>query len=71
MELEQLLNEQNILLPELSASELDYPWGNHSGTVIWGHSGSGSGGYAHHVLVHAAREILSEELTELKWQIGK
>ncbi|KAL0272081.1 UNVERIFIED_CONTAM: hypothetical protein PYX00_005190 [Menopon gallinae] len=71
VEVEQLLAEQNISLPEISATELDYPWGNYSDSVLYGHSGSGSGGYAHHILIHAAREIFGVELTELNWHTGK
>lgn len=68
MELEQLMAQENIQFNNLNRSGLDYPWGRHSDHILTGHMGSGSGGYAHHILAYAAKEIFNIELTEMNWK---
>ncbi|KAK6638350.1 hypothetical protein RUM44_008779 [Polyplax serrata] len=67
IELEQLISEEKISLINLQRQKLDFPWGQRMNTII-GHAGSGSGGYAHHILVNAAQTLFGIELEELNWK---
>lgn len=68
VELEQLMAQENVQFSNLFRSPIDYPWGRNTDHVLTGHIGSGSGGYAHHILVYAAKELFNMELTEMNWK---
>lgn len=62
------MSHENIELNNLTRSQLDYPWGRNTDQVLTGHSGSGSGGYAHHILKYASKELFNIPLSELNWK---
>ncbi|CAK1582205.1 unnamed protein product [Parnassius mnemosyne] len=66
IELEQMLESSGKSLCEVPGAELERVWGEdeegagEGGAVLMGHAGSGSGGYAHHVFLHAAQQLFGE-----------
>ncbi|XP_050663755.1 probable cytosolic Fe-S cluster assembly factor GI11683 [Leptidea sinapis] len=60
IELEQMLSNRDLSLADVNGVELDRVWGEEAG--IRRHVGSGSGGYADHVLMYAARQLFGEEV---------
>lgn len=64
IELEQMLNEQNLILNEIDEGEVKQPFGRYNEKIenkLWGHSGSGSGGYADFIFRYAAKNLFDEE----------
>ncbi|XP_025987991.1 probable cytosolic Fe-S cluster assembly factor AGAP009023 isoform X2 [Solenopsis invicta] len=64
IELEQMLNEDGLILNEIDEGEIKQPFGSYSeeiGTKLWGHSGSGSGGYADFIFRYAAKNLFDED----------
>jgi len=64
VELEQMLNEKGLTLDEIEEGKIEQPFGSYNKEVenrLWGHSGSGSGGYADFVFHYAARNLFDEE----------
>ncbi|XP_068629902.1 probable cytosolic Fe-S cluster assembly factor GL21135 [Battus philenor] len=59
IELEQMLENSGKSLGEVDSSELDVVWED-TGEQLRGHAGSGSGGYAHHIFLHAAEELFGQ-----------
>lgn len=66
---------QNLSLAEIPAADIDFPWLEGSteqvpyrGTLV-GHQGTGSGGYAHHIMAVAARELFSESNAQLNFKV--
>lgn len=63
VELEQMLNEQNIILSEISEKEIQKPFGSQMKDLkndLYGHSGSGSGGYADFIFRYAVKQLFEE-----------
>lgn len=63
IELEQMLNEQNIILSEISEKEIQKPFGSQMKDLkndLYGHSGSGSGGYADFIFRYAVKQLFEE-----------
>ncbi|KAK9512217.1 hypothetical protein O3M35_000686 [Rhynocoris fuscipes] len=61
VELMLLIKEESSggLLNSESNAEIDWPWKNiNPYQTLHRHEGSGSGGYAHHILAHAKKELL-------------
>ncbi|CAH2074676.1 unnamed protein product, partial [Iphiclides podalirius] len=56
IEVEQMLEGSGRSLGEVGGAELDAVWGE-APAGLRGHAGSGSGGFAHHVFVHAAEQL--------------
>jgi iron only hydrogenase large subunit-like protein len=64
VELEQMLNEKGLTLDEIEEGKIEQPFGSYNEEVenrLWGHSGSGSGGYADFVFHYAAKNLFGEE----------
>lgn len=59
--------QKSIIFSDLERQPLDFPWGKTS-DVLMGHEGSGSGGYAHHILNYAAQELFGIKLEEMMWK---
>ncbi|KAJ8889848.1 hypothetical protein PR048_009352 [Dryococelus australis] len=66
IELEQLLQVEGVELDGVVSAPLDCPWGAAQG--LWSHSGSGSGGYAHHIFTHAAKELFGEDISAVQFR---
>ncbi|XP_034950134.1 probable cytosolic Fe-S cluster assembly factor AGAP009023 [Chelonus insularis] len=70
IELEQMLEYENKNLQNIDPQKIDYPFGilelNSVSRNVWGHEGSGSGGYAHFILNYAARNIFG--MSDIKLQ---
>lgn len=62
------MKDENIVFTDLKRNSLDYPWGKLPEHKLYAHPGSGSGGYAHNVLVHAAKELFGIQLNDLQWK---
>ncbi len=68
VELEQMMEEKEVGLSSLQSSPLDDLFGReeeeaYRNVIVRGNAGSGSGGYAEEVFVHAARELYGETPT--------
>ncbi|EFN75214.1 probable cytosolic Fe-S cluster assembly factor AGAP009023 [Harpegnathos saltator] len=64
IELEQMLNEYDLMLSEADEGEIEQPFGSYSEEIdnkLWGHRGSGSGGYADFIFRYAAKHLFDEE----------
>ncbi|XP_012214621.1 probable cytosolic Fe-S cluster assembly factor AGAP009023 [Linepithema humile] len=64
IELEQMLNEHNLTLNEIDEGEIKQPFGRYNEEIenkLWGHKGSGSGGYADFIFRYAAKNLFDEE----------
>lgn len=64
IELEQMFNESNVVLNEINSSDVRNSSAiqieNMNDLHLYGHSGSGSGGYADFILRYAARHLFDE-----------
>ncbi|XP_012057524.1 PREDICTED: probable cytosolic Fe-S cluster assembly factor CPIJ010948 isoform X1 [Atta cephalotes] len=64
IELEQMLSEDGLVLNEIDEGEIKQPFGScneNIGNKLWGHSGSGSGGYADFIFRYAATNLFDED----------
>ncbi|KAM0733431.1 putative cytosolic Fe-S cluster assembly factor [Formica fusca] len=64
IELEQMLSEDGLVLNEIHEGEIKQPFGSYNKEIenkLWGHSGSGSGGYADFIFRYAAKNLFDEE----------
>ncbi|KMQ91805.1 putative cytosolic fe-s cluster assembly factor, partial [Lasius niger] len=64
IELEQMLNKDGLILNEIDEGEIKQPFGSYNKEIenkLWGHSGSGSGGYADFIFRYAAKNLFDEE----------
>ncbi|KAG5316719.1 NARF factor, partial [Acromyrmex insinuator] len=64
IELEQMLSEDGLVLNEIDEGEIKQPFGSYNeeiGNKLWGHSGSGSGGYADFIFRYAAKNLFDED----------
>ncbi|XP_077258657.1 putative cytosolic Fe-S cluster assembly factor AGAP009023 [Temnothorax americanus] len=64
IELEQMLSQDGLVLNEIDEGEVKQPFGSYSEEVasrLWGHSGSGSGGYADFIFRYAAKNLFDED----------
>ncbi|CAK1552643.1 unnamed protein product [Leptosia nina] len=57
IELEQMLSNEEKSLADLECANLDWPWEASDESGVWGHAGSGSGGYSDGVFMHAAEQL--------------
>lgn len=64
VELEKMLIDQGVSLNDVENGEIDRPFGlyktEQSDKILWGHEGSGSGGYANFIFKYAARNLFQE-----------
>ncbi|XP_046745179.1 probable cytosolic Fe-S cluster assembly factor CPIJ010948 [Diprion similis] len=64
IELENMLISQGVSLNDVESGEIDRPFGAYakekSDKILWGHQGSGSGGYAHFIFQYAAYHLFQE-----------
>ncbi|XP_034566877.1 cytosolic Fe-S cluster assembly factor narfl [Notolabrus celidotus] len=67
-EVQKMLEEQNVSLSEVEPAPLDTMFSSVSGDEFLSHAGSGSGGYLHHVFMHAAKQLFGEEVKELTYK---
>ncbi|KAJ1530517.1 hypothetical protein ONE63_005410 [Megalurothrips usitatus] len=77
IELEQMLMSQNLSLSDIPPAEVDFPWlegssstepCSYKGTLVR-HRGTGSGGYADHVMAVAAYELFGESSAQLNFKV--
>ncbi|XP_026277190.1 probable cytosolic Fe-S cluster assembly factor GI11683 [Frankliniella occidentalis] len=77
VELEQMFKSQDLRLSEIPPADVDFPWLDglncseqisYKGTLV-GHQGTGSGGYADHVMASAAQELFGDSNAELKFKV--
>ncbi|KAL0126459.1 hypothetical protein PUN28_005077 [Cardiocondyla obscurior] len=64
IELEQMLSKDGLVLNEIDEGEIKQPFGFYNeeiGSQLWGHSGSGSGGYADFIFRYAAKNLFDED----------
>ncbi|XP_012257068.1 probable cytosolic Fe-S cluster assembly factor GJ13047 isoform X2 [Athalia rosae] len=64
IEVENMLINQGVSLNDVEESEIDRPFGVYDNQqldkILWGHQGSGSGGYAHFIFRYAAYYLFQE-----------
>ncbi|PNF25946.1 putative cytosolic Fe-S cluster assembly factor GK14772 [Cryptotermes secundus] len=70
IELEQLLQRDNQSLASMDSVQLDFPWSKTlpSNSALVSHQGSGSGGYADLIFLHAARELFGNSHPDLQYK---
>ncbi|KAL0893550.1 hypothetical protein ABMA27_013740 [Loxostege sticticalis] len=69
IEVEQMLGNSNMSLSDAPAGSLDAAWGADEGPPgPRGRAGSGSGGYADHIFVHAAQQLFGESNVQLVYR---
>lgn len=70
VELEQLLQCENQSLASMDLVPLDFPWSKTfaSSPSLMSHRGSGSGGYADLIFLHAARELFGNSHPDLRYK---
>lgn len=59
-----MLNEHCLTLNEIDEGEIKQPFGCYNEEIenrLWGHNGSGSGGYADFIFRYAAKNLFDEE----------
>ncbi|XP_068575201.1 cytosolic Fe-S cluster assembly factor narfl [Cebidichthys violaceus] len=67
-EVQKMLEEKNVSLNDVEPAPLDTMCSSVSGDEFLSHSGSGSGGYLHHVFTYAAKQLFGEEVKELTYK---
>ncbi|KAL6102870.1 ciao3 [Pungitius sinensis] len=67
-EVQKMLEEKNVSLNDVEPAPLDTLFSSVSEDEFLKHSGSGSGGYLHHVFTHAAKQLFGEEVKELTYK---
>uniref|UniRef100_A0A667YRQ3 Nuclear prelamin A recognition factor-like protein n=1 Tax=Myripristis murdjan TaxID=586833 RepID=A0A667YRQ3_9TELE len=60
-EVQKMLEEENVSLSDVEPAPLDPMFSSVCGDDFLSHSGSGSGGYLHHVFTSAAKQLFGEE----------
>ncbi|CAH0406693.1 unnamed protein product [Chilo suppressalis] len=69
IELEQMLDNSSMSLSDATAGELEWPWGGEEQVpTITRHIGSGSGGYADSIFLHAAEQLFGESNAQLVYR---
>ncbi|XP_075942169.1 cytosolic Fe-S cluster assembly factor narfl [Anarhichas minor] len=67
-EVQKMLEEKNMSLNDVEPAPLDTMFSSVSGDEFLSHSGSGSGGYLHHVFTYAAKQLFGEEVKKLTYK---
>ncbi|KAJ7989715.1 hypothetical protein DPEC_G00307400 [Dallia pectoralis] len=67
----KMLEEEKLSLSDVESAPLDTMFSSVCGEEFTGHAGSGSGGYLHHVFIHAATQLFGEEVKELTYKTLK
>uniref|UniRef100_UPI0037E7746E cytosolic Fe-S cluster assembly factor narfl n=1 Tax=Semicossyphus pulcher TaxID=241346 RepID=UPI0037E7746E len=67
-EVQKMLEEKNVSLNDVEPAHLDLLLNSVDGDDFLSHSGSGSGGYLHHVFMYAAKQLFGEEVKELTYK---
>ncbi|KAI4822018.1 hypothetical protein KUCAC02_007586 [Chaenocephalus aceratus] len=67
-EVQKMLEEKNVSLKDVDPAPLDTMFSSVSEDEFLSHSGSGSGGYLHHVFTYAAKQLFGEEVKELTYK---
>ncbi|XP_076281787.1 putative cytosolic Fe-S cluster assembly factor GJ13047 isoform X1 [Lasioglossum baleicum] len=71
IELEQMLNDCNLTLNEIKEGEIKKPFGseiNNMKNDLYGHNGSGSGGYADFIFRYAAKHLFEEDDVHIEFK---
>lgn len=72
VELEQMLQRDGVALNDISESTFMYPWlpieNSEAYPNITGHIGSGSGGYADHLFIYAAKELFGINIYNIEYK---
>lgn len=68
VEMEQLLLSESNDLSKENEVEPCWPWGGVPLTPVRRHKGSGSGGYAYHIFLHAAKELFPDVPANLEFR---
>lgn len=66
-----MLEKDGILLNNLEEADFDQPWHKNNVSVkpyMWGHNGSGSGGYSDQIFKYAAEELFGIKLENLEYK---
>lgn len=65
-----MLAAEGMSLSDVEGTDFSYPWGGDltGRGALWGHEGSGSGGYTHHIFKHAAEELFGQETGSLQYK---
>ncbi|KAL2101110.1 hypothetical protein ACEWY4_002871 [Coilia grayii] len=67
----KMLEEEGVSLSDVEAVPVDPMFSHVCGEEFFTHAGSGSGGYLHHIFLHAAKELFGEEVKELTYKTLK
>jgi len=67
VEVEQMLLRDNIVLSSVESCNLDAALSLRP--TLTSHLGGGSGGYAHHVFIHAAKNLFQQDIEQMNWKI--
>lgn len=66
-----MLNENNVPLSEINEKEVQRPFEPQMDKLkndLYGHSGSGSGGYADFILRYAAKQLFDQEIATVEFR---
>ncbi|XP_008286127.1 cytosolic Fe-S cluster assembly factor narfl [Stegastes partitus] len=67
-EVQRMLEEEKVSLNDFEPAAPDTLFSSVCGEEFLRHSGSGSGGYLHHVFTYAAKQLFGEEVKELTYK---
>ncbi|CAL4105050.1 unnamed protein product [Meganyctiphanes norvegica] len=67
VEVEQMLQRDNVVLSSVESCNLDTALSLRP--TLTSHSGGGAGGYAHHLFIHAAKELFQQDVENINWKI--
>ncbi|XP_063821474.1 probable cytosolic Fe-S cluster assembly factor GL21135 [Ostrinia nubilalis] len=68
IEVEQMLGNSNMSLSDATEAALDWAWGDGEPAGVKGRAGSGSGGYADSIFLHAAEQLFGETNAQLVYK---
>ncbi|XP_017755607.1 PREDICTED: probable cytosolic Fe-S cluster assembly factor CPIJ010948 isoform X2 [Eufriesea mexicana] len=71
IELEQMFNDYNVTISKINEKEVQKPFGSQIEDLknnLYGHTGSGSGGYAEFILRYAAKHLFDEADVIIKFK---
>lgn len=63
-----MLDNNAKSLAEVEGADLDWPWGPEGAPAVRRHVGSGSGGYADLIFLHAAEQLFGETNAQLTYK---
>lgn len=63
-----MLTGEGCSLTTEENGSIDWPWSSPCQEPLWSHIGSGSGGWAHHIFLHAVAELFPGSQPDLTFR---